>query len=158
MLWGIITAPTIPTACSSCTGPQPLQYGTNMPFRTSAWFGATRTYCKDTHTQTLQRRVYLTEPVYRQQALLNLVAEADSHDGDEEPKESLQLPQTWPKQTRYANQTEIRVALFTLTLFSADLPYLSRNRNTNVSMMVISTPAHRGILQKNKHKLPQDQL
>lgn len=46
MLWGIITAPTIPTACSSCVGPQPLQYGTNMPFSTSPWFGATRTYCR----------------------------------------------------------------------------------------------------------------
>ncbi len=37
--------------------------------------------------------------------------------------------------------------------FSADLPYLSKNRKTKVSMMVINTPAHRGILQKNINKM-----
>lgn len=44
MLCGMITAPTMPTACSICGVRQPEQDGRNMPLRTWIWLGFTVTY------------------------------------------------------------------------------------------------------------------
>lgn len=44
MLCGMITAPTIPTACSTWGVRQPGQDGTNMPLSTWLWLGFTVMY------------------------------------------------------------------------------------------------------------------
>lgn len=44
MLCGMMTAPTMPTACSICGVRQPEQDGTNMPLSTWLWLGFTVTY------------------------------------------------------------------------------------------------------------------
>lgn len=44
MLCGMMTAPTMPTACWICGVPQPEQDGMNMPLSTSLWLGLTVTY------------------------------------------------------------------------------------------------------------------
>ena len=46
MLWGIITAPIMPTAWRSSLDPQPSQYGKNIPLSNSPWFGALSPYYK----------------------------------------------------------------------------------------------------------------
>lgn len=55
MLCGMITAPTMPTACSICGVRQPEQDGRNMPLRTWVWLGFTVTY----YTQTEQLLAFI---------------------------------------------------------------------------------------------------
>lgn len=43
-LCGIITAPTIPTACKNSRDPQFEHHGMNMPSSTSIWEGPDTTY------------------------------------------------------------------------------------------------------------------
>ena len=45
-LWGIITAPTIPTACFKASLSQPVHDGTNNPWRTDGCEGAAVMYYK----------------------------------------------------------------------------------------------------------------
>lgn len=44
ILWGMIMAPTMPTACCNWGWPQPSQQGINSPLSTDTWSGAATTY------------------------------------------------------------------------------------------------------------------
>ena len=56
-----MTAPTMPTAWVSWAGPQPSQYGTNIPFSSSPWSGLTLTYWQrsvDNHHTDTQNKTH----------------------------------------------------------------------------------------------------
>lgn len=106
MLWGIMTAPMMPMACSSSFRPQPGQLGRKMPFSTSTCPGRTTTYWEAVRRGTVschppttgwyqwghhvgsrqhcRKKVVPSSP-------LHLIAKGQDHDGDEEAKESLQF-------------------------------------------------------------------
>lgn len=55
MLWGMMMAPTMPTACSSSGRPQPEHEGRSRSWRSASWAGRATTYCGEEPHQAMRK-------------------------------------------------------------------------------------------------------
>lgn len=151
-----MTAPTMPTACSSCTGPQPSQYGINIPLSSSPWSGRTITYWEEKRSEVTTTFLYIrASHTERENACPLREYRYDCYKAGSVHVQGASTIPIPPQKNRKDSQAlctsypkvMAMIVIRTPKKASSFLrPYLSRKRNTNVSMMVMRTPPHKGIL------------
>lgn len=72
-----------------------------------------------------------------------LITKTKSHYSDEKAKESFEFPQAYKETQTELIEGSITFRTMSKRWYSISIPYLSRKRNTNVSVMVMRTPTHR---------------
>ena len=82
-----------------------------------------------------------------------LITKTKSHYSDEKAKESFEFPQAYKEKQIVSIEGSITFRTLSKRQYIIYIPYLSRKRNTNVSVMVMRTPIHSLILEKKQKNI-----